>query len=268
MEEVINDRKLIEKCLSLAKESSIIGGSILRSKFGKSLKIKEKSENDFVTDADMLSEDRIVKFLRGKIDADFLLEERRSDTNSKLVWMIDPLDGTQNFIRGIPIFCVSVALVSSGDILVGVVYNPCNEEMFWSVKGRGAYKNKNKIRVSKKKKLHGSLLATGFPFKCLDILQNYLKSFEMFLSKVSGVRRMGSAAMDLCMTAEGKFDGFWEWGLSPWDIAAGALILKEAGGRITDFWGGDNWLAKGCVVGSNRMIHREMINITSKCFNL
>jgi len=174
---------------------------------------------------------------------------------------VDPLDGTTNFIHGVPIFAVSVGLSREGKMVAGAVYDPVRDEMFHAVAEGGAFLNKEKFRIAERDSLKGALLATGFPFRAHGRLKEYLRSLETFILETAGIRRAGSASLDLCYTACGRFDGYWEMSLSPWDIAAGSLIVREAGGVVTDFLGRDGYLKSGNVVVANRRIHSSMLDI-------
>jgi myo-inositol-1(or 4)-monophosphatase len=231
--------------------------------------INEKARNDFVTKVDHQSEKMIVDGLLSHFPNHTILAE---EGGSKVVqkaeyrWIIDPLDGTKNFIQNIPIFCVSIALERQNSVILGVIYDPIHDELFTAEKGKGAYCNNNQITVSDREISEG-LIATGFPFKYKNYLPQYLLCFQEIFLKCSGIRRMGSAALDLCYTAMGKFEGFWELGLSSWDLAAGSLIVKEAGGTITDFTGGNHYLDSGFVVCGNDATHRELLTTVKHFFN-
>lgn len=180
---------------------------------------------------------------------------------------MDPLDGTTNYLQGFPVFAVSAALEKRrpgqtwGELLVGAVIHPLTGELWTAVRGQGAYKDGQRIRVSQKQDFGAAVLATGFPFRAKSELKDYLRTFKLMFMRSSGVRRAGSAALDLCWTADGTFDGFWEHHLSPWDIAAGALIIEEAGGIFTSFNGGRDFLTSGNVVGANPRLHAVMLEI-------
>jgi myo-inositol-1(or 4)-monophosphatase len=176
-----------------------------------------------------------------------------------LRWIIDPLDGTTNFIHGIPMFCVSVALEDRDGLLAGAIYDPVHDEMFHASRGNGARLNNRSIRCSDPARFDDALLCTGFPFRYFHKVDGYLKVFRTFMEGTSGIRRAGSAAMDLAYTACGRYDGFWETGLAPWDMAAGALLVREAGGLVTDFIGGDRYLEDGEIVAGGAAVHRRML---------
>ncbi|OGG46099.1 MAG: hypothetical protein A3F84_11165 [Candidatus Handelsmanbacteria bacterium RIFCSPLOWO2_12_FULL_64_10] len=226
-----------------------------------------KGPNDFVTEADRESERRISEVLRSAFPDHAITGEEggASAGSAEYRWFIDPLDGTTNFVYGIPFFCVSIGLSRGRDPLLGAVYDPLRDELFAGERGRGATLNDAPLRVSACARLDEALLMTGFPFKQIDCADAYVASFSALLRRSRSIRRCGAAALDLCYVAAGRADGFWEWGLSPWDIAAGAVILSEAGGRITDFRGGDNY-TQGDVVATNGRIHEAMVGIVGDAF--
>jgi len=269
-----NLKKEIERkeLLAVAVEAAKHGGSVLRRFYddGVALKVDEKGTNDYVTQVDREAEKEIVSFINSRFpDHDVMAEEfSRKKSGSRFVWCIDPLDGTTNFIHRFPVFCVSVALLIDGEISVAAVYDPMNEDLFHAVKEGGAYRNDAKISVSNPGSLARCLLATGFPFKQQHRLPAYLITFDGFCRTTSGIRRAGSAAIDLCYTAAGIFDGFWEQGLSPWDIAAGTLLVREAGGIVTDFYGGEKFLETGDIVAASPIIHSEMMKIVREAYPL
>ncbi|MCK4892312.1 MAG: inositol monophosphatase [Calditrichia bacterium] len=229
--------------------------------------IDEKGRNDFVTFVDHQSEKLIVEEIHSHFPSHKILAEEGSSISSSADyrWIIDPLDGTKNFIQDIPIFCVSIAMEHQSKIVVGVVYDPVHDEIFSAEAGSGAYLNGKAIQISSRS-LSESLIATGFPFKSKSYLPQYLLCFEEIFLKCSGMRRCGSAAIDLCYTAMGKFDGFWELGLSIWDMAAGSLIIREAGGMVSDFWGEGNYLNTGFIIAGNPEVHKNILKITKYYF--
>lgn len=253
---------------TVAIGAALQAARIIMDYFGKTVQIDAKQHHDFVTEVDRRSEETIIQYIhRAFPDHEILAEESGCHTNvSPYRWIIDPLDGTTNFIHGMPMFAVSIALEVEGDLKVGVVYEPIRKEMFVAEKGKGAFLNDRKIAVSKTSEHAHCLLATGFPFRNFDMLDDYLRLFKFFMMHVSGIRRPGSAALDLCYLACGRFDGFWELNLNPWDMAAGALIIKEAGGTITRFNGGDGFLYRGHVIGSNGLIQSWMLDAAREAF--
>lgn len=213
--------------------------------------VHEKGKNDFVTAADKACEALIFEKLAMSYPHIPMLAEEGSGTASGkegLFWCVDPLDGTNNFVHGLPVYCVSIGLIQDGKPFLGVVYDPVHDDLFTGGEGRGAQLNGRPVATSGRTALDGAFLATGFPFKELDNLCEYMKGFERVVQATGGLRRCGAAALDLCWTACGRFDGFWERGLWPWDTAAGAAILRAAGGELTDFSGGDGFLFGRTVV--------------------
>ncbi len=256
-------QQLIEKA---AREA----GKILSQHFGKvsTEDIEEKTANDFLSFVDRESESIIIRIIREQYpDHAFLAEESgQSGTNARFCWIIDPLDGTKNYLSGVGVFAVSIALREDRQISHGGVFDPLRNEFFYAERGKGAMLNNSSIRVSSKSDLGEGLIGTGFPFKSKKLLAPYLRSFKSMFLECSGIRRMGAAAIDLAYVAAGRFDGFWELGLNEWDIAAGSLLIEEAGGTVTDFWGTDGFLENNYLVASNGRIHRQMLAHTRRHF--
>lgn len=248
--------------IETAKKAARAAGEILTKHYGKIPKeaIREKSKNDFLSFVDEASEKTIISIISEKFpDHSILAEESgQAGQDNPYRWIIDPLDGTKNYITGIPVFAVSIALQYKDELIAGVIYEPLRDELFWAEKGKGAFLNDQLIHVSAAQNLEQSFLATGFPFKTKNYLHDYLQVFESLFSKSIGTRRMGSAAIDLAYLAAGRFDGFWEIGLKPWDIAAGAVIITEAGGSISDFWNKPYFLNNNYLIASNGKIHSEL----------
>ena len=253
--------------LDVARTLAVQAGEIVRASYAKLGEgdVDEKGRNDFVTVVDHKSQRVIVEGLRRSFPDDFIVAEEKlpDGTNhgreaSRRRWYIDPLDGTTNYIHAYPHFAVTVALQVEGRMVVGVTYAPLLDETFTAVRGEGAFLNGRPIHVSRLKDENRILLGTGFPFRARHLLDVYLRSFAHFFHHARGIRRGGSAAMDLAYVAAGRFDAFWEMTLSPWDIAAGTLLIEEAGGRVTDFFGGDTWLESGHVIASNGLLHPWM----------
>lgn len=230
--------------------------------------IETKSLNSLVTYVDKASEKILVNELQKIIpDATFLTEENTIVQKvGAWKWIIDPLDGTTNFIHQVPVFSISVALQYFDEIVLGVVHEINRNECFYATKNNGAFLNGNKISVSSTINLSDSLIATGFPYYDFEKIDNYLSFFKYLMTNTRGIRRLGSAATDLCYTACGRFDAFFEYSLSPWDVAAGALILQEAGGKIYDFKGGNNWLYGKEIVGCNPLISDDILIAIKKYF--
>ena len=228
------------------------------------LKINTKAPNDFVTEVDQMAEEIIVQtLLEAYPDHAILAEEsgRGGAKDSEYVWIIDPLDGTTNFIHGFPVYCVSIALAHRGVVQQAVVYDPTRDDLFYATKGRGAFVNNRRLRVSKRTRMSDALVGTGFPFRRGDNPKRYLKMFEEVMAEVAGVRRPGAAALDLCYVAAGYYDAFFETGLQPWDVAAGSLIITEAGGLIGNFTGESDFLYQREVVAGSPKIYGQMVQI-------
>jgi myo-inositol-1(or 4)-monophosphatase len=224
------------------------------------LSIADKGRNDFVTEVDRNAEAAIIEVLREKYPHHAILaEESGSRAGNEFEWIIDPLDGTTNFLHGVPQFAVSIALKIKGRLDIGVVYDPIKEEMFTASRGEGALLNDHKIRVSNRKDLSGALLGTGLPYRDFRFMENYLGMLKDFMQETAGVRRPGSAALDLAYVACGRTDGFWELGLKEWDMAAGALLIREAGGIVTDIAGGERFLETGNVIAGGIKVHNAML---------
>jgi myo-inositol-1(or 4)-monophosphatase len=255
--------------LEVAKKAALKAGKILMASYGnlKDSQISMKSKNDFVTEVDKESEQLIQKIIRKDFPSHGIQGEESTPSRGRsALWIIDPLDGTSNYIHQFPLFSISIAVFEKGWVQMGLVYDPVHQEMFTAKKGEGAYLNGRRVRVSRVSALSDSLMATGFPFRARDRFDEYLTSFEKITLASVGMRRGGSAALDLAYVACGRFDGFWELDLSPWDIAAGSLLIEEAGGKISDFWGKADYLRHGDTLASNRLIHGELQAITSKVF--
>ncbi len=255
--------------LKVAVHAAQKAGKILLSSYGKlkSSQIRTKSKNDFVTEIDKKSEQIIISAIRRAFpDHGIQGEESGPSPGKNVLWIIDPLDGTSNYIHQFPMFSISIGIQKEGVMRAGVIYDPLHEELFTATKNKGAFLNKKKIGVSGTQKLSESLMATGFPFRARDRFDQYLVSFNKITLGSVGLRRGGSAALDLAYVACGRFDGFWEMDLSPWDIAAGALLVEEAGGKISDFWGAADYLKHGDTLASNGFIHQELAEITSSIF--
>jgi myo-inositol-1(or 4)-monophosphatase len=228
--------------------------------------VNEKARNDLVSAADLASEETIIGAIRSRFsDHSILSEEAGSSTptDSGTTWIIDPLDGTTNFVHGIPQFAISIGVAVQGRIDFGVILDPCKNDLFSAARGRGARWNGRVCRVSEREGLAGALLATGFPFKAHRLLDPYLSIFRDVFLRCKAIRRPGAAALDLAYTACGLFDGFFEFQLSAWDIAAGSLLVEEAGGVITGMDGGTNYLSSGNVVCGTAGVHRELLEVVS-----
>jgi myo-inositol-1(or 4)-monophosphatase len=225
------------------------------------LEVDTKSKNDFVSEVDRRAEQTIIETLhRAYPDHGILAEESGSHAgDDDYQWVIDPLDGTTNFIHGFPQFAVSIALRRKGRLEQGVVYDPVSQELYTASRGGGAQLNGRRIRVSKRRGLEGALLGTGFPFKQQHHLDAYLGTFKALFTDTAGIRRAGAASLDLAYVAAGRLDGFWEIGLSPWDMAAGVLLVQEAGGLVGDFGGGHEFMQTGNVVAGNPKVFKAIL---------
>lgn len=248
----------MQALLNIAIKAAHRGGDMAARQLKRvgELKIESKGTNDFVTRIDRAVEDKIIETIREyHPDHAFLAEESGPSGDHDHVWIIDPIDGTTNFIHGLPVFAVSIALRIKGRIEVGVVYDPNRQEIFTAIRGRGAQVDGHKIRVSGRRGLDGALIGTGFPFKQQGRVDTYVKMLASVLRETAGVRRPGAASVDLAWLAAGRYDGFWEFGLSPWDIAAGSLIVREAGGLISELEGDGDYLESGNVVAGSPKVH-------------
>ncbi len=261
----------MKQLLDIAVEATRLGASILNEHFGKikTAQAEIKRANEWVSDVDRMSEASMREFLLKELpESDFLGEEMgQRGSDSEYRWIVDPLDGTTNYLQGFPCFAVSTALercsssAEWGEVIIGVITNPLTGDLYTATKGQGSYKNGERIKVGQKTDFSMCILATGFPYMDKRDSGACMRMFEEMMSACSDIRRPGAAALDLCWLAEGVFDGFWEYRLQPWDIAAGGLIIKEAGGIFTSFEGDDKYLSQGNVVGANPHIHPEMLKI-------
>ena len=231
------------------------------------LQVSTKSTNDFVTEVDHAAEAAVIDILLGAYPGHGILAEESGSTrgakDSEYVWIIDPLDGTTNFIHGLPTYAVSIGLAFRGQMQQAVVYDPARNDLFYATKGRGAFLNDKRLRVSKRTRMADALIGTGFPFRKGDNFQRYLRMFEAVMQHCAGLRRPGAAALDLCYVAAGYTDGFFETGLSPWDVAAGSLIVTEAGGLVGNFTGDADYLYQREVVAGNPKIYAQLVQLLS-----
>ena len=226
------------------------------------LTVRHKSLNDLVSEVDRAAEEAIIETLRSAYPEHAILAEESGATgDSEYVWIIDPLDGTTNFLHGFPVYCVSIALAHKGVVQHGVVYDPTRNDLFTASRGGGAFLNERRIRVGRRDRLIDCLLATGFPFRMFEHVDAYVAMMKEFMQKTAGIRRPGAAALDLANVAAGRMDGFWEIGLSPWDMAAGALMVQEAGGLVGDLQGNEGWLESGRIVAANPRIFPQMLQV-------
>lgn len=241
--------------LNIAVRAARQAGNVILRNVNRlsSIQVDNKGWNELVTEVDRAAEQEIIQTIhRSYPDHGILAEESGEQGDNEYQWIIDPLDGTTNFIHGFPVFCVSIALRVGGRLEHGVIYDPMREELFTASRGQGAQLDGRKIRVSARKTLQGALIGTGFPYRAnTRWLDQYLLMLKAVTESVAGVRRPGSAALDLAYVAAGRYDAFWELGLSAWDLAAGALIIREAGGLVTDINGSENYLESGNIVAGN-----------------
>jgi len=269
----------INNWIRIAIEAAHIGGEVLLKYFGKvdANTIETKRVGDWVSEADKASEQAIIDFLTREVPThDILTEEAGSIhrvSKGKCRWIIDPLDGTTNFLRGFPIWAVSVALEDRSDpalkwgpIIAGAIHIPYLNETFWASTGSGAFRNGKRIRVGSAKPFNECLLGTGFPFRTRHLVGKYVELLGEILEKSADARRPGAVAVDLCYVAAGIFDGFWELDLAPWDIAAGSLIIREAGGIVGDFQGENDFLTTGDIVAGHQGLYSELLGIVKKYF--
>lgn len=242
---------------------SRLAGSLLKDRLLTDFSVMHKGDVDLVTEMDRSAQDLIEREILVKYPDHGILAEEDLDLHgsSGFLWIVDPLDGTTNYAHRFPAFSVSIAVVYEDETLCGVVYNPVSDEIFKAVSGEGASLNAMPLKVSDAGQLTDSLLGTGFPYEIRETPQPTLGYFERFVRKAQDIRRCGSAALDLCFVASGRLDGFWELGLKPWDVAAGALIVREAGGKVTDFSGKELGMDVSQVLASNGNIHAQMMEV-------
>lgn len=265
-----------EKELAVARTAALSAGEIIRKSYARLGEgdVGEKAANDLVTVIDVEAQNTVVDRLRSNFPGDYIMaeEELRPEVNAGLDpegsrrWIIDPLDGTTNYIHAYPAFAVSIALEVERRMVVGVTYGPMLDEMFTAVRGGGAFLGDEPISVSSITAGNRTLLGTGFPFRARRYLDIYLKSFKFFFNNSRGIRRAGSATLDFAYVAAGRLDGFWEMTLSPWDMAAGVVLIEEAGGRVTDFFGGSRYFDDGHVVATNGLFHDWMLEELGQIF--
>jgi myo-inositol-1(or 4)-monophosphatase len=249
--------------LAVAIEAALRAGAIQKARFGQQLEIHHKGAIDLVTDVDKACEDAVLQVIRARFpDHDIVTEETDlARTGSPYVWYVDPLDGTVNFAHGYPFFSASVAVGFEGMPLAGAVYDPVKDELFSAERGLGAHLNGRRLHVSKASDLVSSLLVTGFPYDVHDDVEAKIRLFRRFMGVSRAIRRDGSAALDLCYLAAGRIDGFWEERLNAWDMAAGNLVIEEAGGRVSRFDGTPLGLRADEIVASNGALHPAMLGV-------
>lgn len=270
------DKKLLDRVAAVGRQAALAAGAVMRLNYLKPHRITLKGAIDPVTETDLQAQELIIGLIRQHFpDHAFLAEEERMGEGSKAGgagvggagvspahlnrWIIDPLDGTVNFAHGFPAFCVSIAFEAEARLEYGVVYDPLRDELFEARRGEGAFLNREPVRVSKTERLDRALLATGFPYDIRERVQETMARLGRVVGAAQGVRRAGSAALDMCYVACGRFDGFWEENLKPWDTAAGLLLIEEAGGRITTFGGGPYEIYSPNILASNDVLHEALL---------
>lgn len=248
--------------LNMAVKAARSAGNIIMRHLSQleRLTVESKGRKDYVSEVDRMAEHEIIRILRAAYpNHGYLAEETGAQAGDEYVWVIDPLDGTTNFLHGFPQFAVSIALKYKGRLEQAVVFDPTRNELFTGSRGNGAQLNDRRIRVSRVTDLEYALIGAGFPFRSHQYMESWINTLREFMLGTSGIRRPGSASLDLAYVACGRYDGFWEFGLSPWDMAAGALIIQEAGGMVTDLSGDQAYLESGNIVAGNPKIHAEML---------
>jgi myo-inositol-1(or 4)-monophosphatase len=250
--------------LNIAVKAARRAGSVI-NRATRNLDIvasKEKAANDYVSEVDHEAEQTIIRtLLEAYPEHSILAEESGASGRSEYQWIIDPLDGTTNFLHGFPQYAVSIALAHRGTVTQAVIYDPSRNDLFTATRGRGAYLNETRLRVSKRAGLKSSLIGTGFPFRQFEHIDAYLAMFRAMTQNTAGVRRPGAAALDLAYVAAGRLDGFWELGLSPWDMAAGSLLITEAGGLVGDLEGNEHYMTSGNIVAGTPKVFGELLRL-------
>ena len=254
-----------EDLLNCAVEAAHAGARVLTGSFRREARgLESKGDHDWVSAADRESEEAITAVLRARFPDHQILGEEggfRGSSKDEFQWIIDPLDGTTNYLQGLPFYCISIACFRAGIPQAAVVYGPERRELFTAVAGRGTFQDGEPVRVSSRPGLAGAFLATGFPFRARGAMGDYLDAFSRIFLEAGSVRRCGAAALDLALTAAGVFDGFWEFRLSPWDTAAGLLLIREAGGVVTNLDGGEEIFTGGNVVAGAPGVHEELLRV-------
>ena len=256
----------VDNLLDIAIRATKESGLIQREWLGKEKRVELKGEINLVTEVDRICERKIIEIIEEAFPEHNILTEETPmpEGSSPYRWIIDPLDGTTNYTHGYPFFCTSIALELEGKVILGAIYDPLLDELFTAQQGQGAFLNGERITVSTTERLTEALLCTGFPYDLRESPINNLDHFNSFIMKARAIRRDGSAALDLCYVAMGRFDGFWELKLNPWDVAAGKLLVEEAGGMVTDFEGGPLDIYGQETLASNRRIHGEMVRVLQR----
>jgi myo-inositol-1(or 4)-monophosphatase len=251
------------RAVAAAIEAALAGGDVIRGFYGGTFEVSFKGDVNLVTEADTESERTVISLLRKRVPGVAILAEEsgESEGTSDQRFIVDPLDGTTNFAHGYPFFAVSIGYEEGGEIRAGVVYDPTREELFVAEKGGGTFLNGRRLEVSRTRELRNALVVTGFPYDLLDDITGNLRLFTRFMAEVRAIRRDGSAALDMCYVAAGRYDGYWEEKLGPWDTAAGSIIVTEAGGQVSDF-SGEAFSCHGKqVLASNGLLHDDMLRV-------
>ena len=257
--------------LNVAKKAAKAASVIIKDFRNKnSFSVNFKGKNDLVTEADVKAEEEIISIIKENFPDDFILAEESSDKQEipdGRTWLIDPIDGTTNFTHGFPVFCVSIGLWKNGEPKMGLVLEVSRDECFTAIQGKGAYLNGNPITVSKREDPANALIGTGFPYNDLSLIDHYMAFFRMLITTVQGIRRPGAASYDLCCVACGRFEGFYEYALNPWDVGAAVLIVQEAGGQVSDWSGGDDWLFGKRIVAGNSSVYSFLLDEIANYFD-
>lgn len=259
-----------QPAVNIAVRAARRAGNIMRRYMQQleAIPVTEKARHDYTSEVDRACEQEIIREIRHAFPRDVIIAEESGKTGSgNTVWLIDPLDGTSNFLHGFPQFAVSIAQQVNGRTEHAVIYDPLREELFTASRGHGAYLNNTRLRVTQHKTLANTLLATGFPFRKREHLDTYFAIFKDLFGQVEDMRRAGSAALDLAYVAAGRVDGFWEIGLKPWDMAAGALLVQEAGGVVTNFAGGENYLESGNIIAASYKLMAPILKTVAPHLN-
>jgi len=258
--------------LNVAKKAAKSAAQVIRKyQRDSNFSVDYKGKNDLVTEADVSAEKEILSIIEKEFPHDHILAEESSVEQvmpEGRTWLIDPIDGTTNFAHGFPVYCVSIGLWRNREPKMGLVLEVSGDECFTAIKNKGAYLNGNPISVSNVDNPAKALVGTGFPYNDLSLVENYLQFFRMLMSNVQGVRRPGAASYDLCCVACGRFEGFYEYALNPWDVGAAALIVKEAGGEVTDWSGGDDWLFGKRIIAGNPVVHAFLLDEIANYFEV
>ena len=255
------DEKFLTEMEDIGKKAALAAGGIIKKHLGRCTHLEEKGRADYVTDTDLECERTITSVIRERFPDHGVVSEEMTDKDyeNAFTWIVDPLDGTTNFIHGIPAVAVSIGVMHESELVAGVILDPIRDELFSARKGCGAFVNGERIRVREFDRMSRALIATGFPFKNKHLTDPYLAAFKRIFAKVGDMRRSGSVALDLSHLAAGRLDGFWEIGLSPWDVAAGGIIVREAGGVVSDFWGKDDFVRNGHLVAGTPLTHPMLL---------